>query len=112
MDPFIKKLYRALKRHPQFMTYFRGIEPEQDGAYMVVGAFGAWHRDLLTGKIHDEELLIKQCAWIDAVIATQDAEWIHVMRSEVFSILNTNELVKWRSLVSAGSAKQVEVFLS
>lgn len=111
MDQLIKKLYRDLKRHPQFMTYFRGIEPEQDGNYTIVGAFGEWHRDLLTGKIHDEELLIKQCAWIDAVIATQDAEWINVIRSEVFSILNTNELVKLRSLVSAEAVKQVEVFL-
>lgn len=85
------------KGNAHFNNYFRNLDPEQDGNYTVFGAFGEMLEDLLTGKINDVELLIKQCAFIDLIISTQDTEWNNVMKSEVFSILDRTELIKLRS---------------
>lgn len=111
MRDFIKELYQQFEGNPHFDSYFRSVDPDQDESYMIFGAFGELLRDILTGKIEDDALLVNQCAFIDLITAIQDPEWNNVMRSEVFSILNTKELLKLQPLLSEASNKQLGIYL-
>ncbi len=109
---FRKELFQKFEKgNVHFREYFRNIDPEQDGNYTVFGIFGELLRDILMEKINDNELLIKQCAFIDVITSMQDPEWNNVMKSEIFSILNTKELIKLRSFLSGDSKKLLEVYL-
>jgi hypothetical protein len=111
MRDFKKELYQQFEGHPRFDFYFRFINPDQDGSYNVFGAFGDLLRDILIDKINDNELFLKQCAFIDLIISTQDPEWNNVMRSEVFSILDRKELRKLQLFLSKASNKELEIYL-
>lgn len=111
MSDFIKRLYQRFEGNPHFDEYFWSIDPDQDGNYTVFGAFGELVQDLLTGKIDDNKLLIELCQFIDFVIDSNDNEWVNVVKSEIFSILNSAELIKLQSFLSKESNKELNTFL-
>lgn len=111
MKDFKKELFKNFNRYSYFKNYFRGLDPEQDGTYMVFGAFGELLEDLLLGKIDNHKLFMKQCAFIDEICSVHDAEWNNVLRSEVFSIMNTKELLKLQPFLSEDSNKQLSIYL-
>jgi len=112
MRDFKKELFQNFKKeNVHFRNYFRNLDPDQDGNYTIFGVFGELLRDILIGKINDYELLIKQCAFIDLITSTKDPEWNNIMKLEVFSILNTKELIKLQPFLSEKSKKLLEAYL-
>ncbi len=112
MRDFKKEVFQNFKTgNSHFRNYFRSLDPEQDGNYTIFGAFGEMLRDILIGEINDDALLMKQCKFIDSISSAHDSEWNNVLKIEIFSILNTKELIKLRSFLSEDSNKLLEVYL-
>ncbi|WP_341902096.1 hypothetical protein [Fluviicola taffensis] len=112
MRDFKKELFQNFKKgNVHFRNYFRNLDPDQDGNYTIFGVFGELLRDILIGEIDDHELFLKQCAFIDLITSTKDAEWNNIMKLEVFSILNTKELIKLQPFLSEESKKLLEAYL-
>jgi hypothetical protein len=109
MRDFRKELYRKFEGNPHFDFYARHVD--RDGNYASFSAFGDLLRDILLGKIDDDKLFMKLCAFIDEICSELDPEWNNIMRSEVFSILNTKELLKLQHFLSDDSNKQLGVYL-
>ncbi len=109
MKDFRKELYRRFEGNPHFRAHVSHID--RTGNYASFGAFGDLLHDILLGKIDDHELIIRQCALIDEICAVHDPEWNNVLRCEVFSIMNTKELLKLQTFLSEDSNKQLEVYL-
>lgn len=111
MNNLTKILFEAFKNDPQFENYFWEIDPEQDGNYTTFGVFGEVLRDLLIGKIEDNEFLEKQCTFINQIILVKNLEWTNVIKSEVFSILDKTELIKLEMLLSVEAKDVLAVFI-
>ena len=108
MKDFRKELYRKFGRNRRFIPYYAHVDRE--GNYASFGAFGELLHDILLDKIDDHKLFLKQCAFIDEICSEDDPEWNNIMRMEIFSPMNTKELLKLQTFLSEDSNKQLRIY--
>lgn len=111
MINFSQKLFDTFEGQPIFDRSFAIIDPDQDGNYTVFGSCGDLVRSLLNNKVEDQVLLIQLTKFIDNVLTSKDPEWENVIKSEVISILNNDELIKLRPLLSEKAHPFVDFYL-
>ena len=100
IDTIVKQLFKEFEGNSLFDKYFIGLDIEQDGPYMVFGAFGELFNDLLKGNIKDEGLRLHQCDFINQVLVINDPEIENVIKSEVFSVLDRKEIKLLKTLLT------------